>query len=307
MTVLFLGWGAWSLAQDSDRTITRTIDVGPSGELAISNISGDIRIEASSGDTITVEATKTLHGGADPELLDAIDVDISVTGDRVRIETRYPRDRRHRHGDRHGGGVSIDYRLSVPRGTEVEAQSVSGDVTVIGVEGETNAHSVSGDVTIRDAKRLEEAKSVSGDVEVRSSGSEEETEIASVSGEVTASDIQAEELTISSVSGDVRIENASCERGSLESVSGDLVYSGRIVSGGRYEFESHSGDVEITIGEDVGFELEASTFSGDLESDFEMRVTSSDRSGKTLNGVVGDGSAFIEVSTFSGDLELRRR
>lgn len=306
ITFLFVGSAFVSTAQDADRTMTRTIDVGPNGELSISNIAGDIRIEGAAGGTITVEATKILHGEASRELLEAVDIDISVIGDRVRVETRYPSDGDHDHHRRHRGGVSVDYRVSVPVGTDVEAQSVSGDVTLIGVSGATNAHSVSGDVSVSDVMRLEEVKSVSGSVEVRGSRSDDETEIASVSGDVRVSDIEAEELSVSSVSGDVHIENVSCARGSLESVSGDLLYSGRILPGGRYEFESHSGDVVIVIGNDVGFELEASTFSGDIDSELEMRVTSSDGSGRTLNGVVGDGSAFIEVATFSGDVEIRR-
>ena len=297
-----------TFAQNNDERTTQSFDVGPDGEFSLSNISGDIRIEATSGDAITVEAVKRLRGRADAELLDEVRIDISHIGDRVRVETRYPRDGRHRRGHDHGhGGVSVEYRVTVPVGTEVKVGSVSGEVYVTGVEGETSVHSVSGEVRVADTPNLVRAKSVSGDVDVLNARSEDDLEIASVSGEVTVTDVEAEELDVSSVSGDVSMDDVACEEGEFDSVSGNIRYTGRIMGGGRYEFKSHSGDVIITIGDDVGFELEANTFSGDIESDFEMKVSSGDRHGQSISAVIGDGSAMIEATTFSGNVILRSR
>ena len=151
-----------TFAQKNDERTTQSFDVGRNGEFALSNISGDIRIEGTSGDEITIEAVKRLHGRADTDLLDEVRIDISHTGDRVRLETRYPSDRRHRRGHDHGhGGVSVAYRVTVPVGTEVEVRSVSGDVYVSGIEGETSVHSVSGEVQVADTSNLVLAKSVS--------------------------------------------------------------------------------------------------------------------------------------------------
>jgi DUF4097 and DUF4098 domain-containing protein YvlB len=301
-------------AQDNEERISQSFDVGEHGEFSLSNISGDIRVEGTSGSRIVLEAVKRLHGRADSGLLNQVQVDVSHIGNRVRIETRYPRDRdgernrrdgrRHDHGH---GGVSVDYRVQVPKGTKVEVGSVSGDVQVDGVHGETGVNSVSGDVRVSDAANLVRAKSVSGDVVVERARSENNLDIASVSGEVTVIDVRAEGLDVGSVSGDVRMDDMWCEEGKFDSVSGDLRYSGSIATAGRYEFKSHSGDVVITIGDDVGFELEARTFSGDIESEFEMRVSSEVRRRRNMSAVVGDGSAIIEATTFSGDVSLRRR
>ena len=298
-----------SVAQDREERISRSFDIGPNGEFSLRNISGDISVSGTSGNQVTIEAVKRLHGRGDRDLLDSVEIDISHHGDRVRVETRYPRNTRrggddHQHGH---GGVSVDYRITVPVGTEVEIGSISGDVTLEGVEGETSVSSVSGEIEVSDVANLVQAKSVSGDVDVRNARSDDDVEIASVSGDVTIDSIEAEELSISSVSGEVRIRQVSCEQGEFESVSGDIRYTGRIVRGGRYEFTTHSGDVVITIGEDVGFELEASTFSGEIESEFPMTVTSSSKRRRSISAVVGNGSAVIEATTFSGDVEIRSR
>ncbi len=290
-------------AQHEER-FNRTLDVGPDAALSIGNIAGDIHVEGGTGSSIVIEAVKSVDDG-DAELLKSVDIEVSQLGNRVRVSTEHTgRGGRHRE---HDGNVSVSYRVTVPKGTEVEIQSVSGSVILSGVGGAANAQSVSGDVRVTDVAELVQAKSVSGDVEVRRARSGRHADIESVSGEVLVEDIEAGELTVSSVSGDVRLQGVSSKRASLESVSGDLEYTGSIAASGRYNFQSHSGDVILTLGDQVGFELEFSTFSGEIESDFTLKSTSREQKGKRLSAVVGDGSAFIEASTFSGDVRLLRR
>jgi Toastrack DUF4097 len=300
---LTLGLSAEAAAQREER-FNRTLDVGENAEFSLSNISGDILVEGATGTQIVIDAVKRLDGDADSDMLSSVDIDVSQMGNRVRVETRH---NRGGHGRHHGGGVSVSYRVKVPKGTEVDLQSVSGTVTLKGVGGDATAQSVSGDVSVSDTTSLSRAKSVSGDVEVSRARSGKGMEIESVSGNVTADQIETDELTVSSVSGDVSITSVSSKKASLESVSGNIRYTGRIASGGHYEFQSHSGDVVITIGDEVGFQLEASTFSGDIESQLPLKTTSMDSRRRNVQGVVGDGSAFIEATTFSGDVEIRRR
>lgn len=296
---LLTGITALASAQERPERFSRTIDVGPSGELSLENVAGSIRVTGTDGTQIVIEAEQTYRGSS----RGAADIDVTTMGSRVRVETRYPRGRHDHHG-RDGG---VNYTITVPRGTRIDLQAVSGDVTVASVDGEAHVASVSGSVSVSDAKNLSLAKSVSGGVTVRRASSSGQAEISSVSGDVSVDGIDVRELHVESVSGDVVIEAASCGRGTFSSVSGDLRYNGRIAAGGRYELESHSGDVVLTLDDDVGFQLEASTFSGDVDSDFALQVTSRDERGRSLEGVFGDGSAYIEASTFSGDIELRRR
>ncbi len=276
-----------------DVQFSRTFDVGQSGSLDISNLSGDIEIQGGPGTEILVEAEK--HGHGDPSL---VSIEVSQTGDRVRVETKYSKGKKHKH-------MSVDFTVTGPSGTSVSAQSVSGDVQVSDVSGELEAESVSGDVTVTKAENLLVATSVSGDVTVEGAASREDPEIGSVSGDVQVTGLKAREVEVSSVSGDVILTHAECERAAMESVSGDIRYSGTFAKGGRYEFESHSGDIRIYIANDVGFELAAETFSGDIESDFPLTMSGT-ISKREINGVYGDGSAMIEASTFSGSITISR-
>ena len=272
---------------------SRSFDVGPSGSLDISNLSGDITIQGGPGTEIRVEADK--HGNGDPSL---VSIEVSQTGNRVRVETKYSKGKKHKH-------VSVDFNVTVPTGTSVSAKSVSGDVEVENVGGELEAESVSGDVAVTNAENLSVAKSVSGEVTVETAASREDPEIGSVSGDVQVTGLKAREVEVSSVSGDVILTHAQCERAAMESVSGDIQYSGTLAKGGRYEFESHSGDVNIYIANDVGFELAAETFSGDIESEFPLTMSGT-ISKREVHGVYGDGSVMIEASTFSGNVTISR-
>jgi DUF4097 and DUF4098 domain-containing protein YvlB len=273
---------------------SRTFDVGPSGSLDLSNVSGDIEVRGGEGNAIRIEAEK--HGHGDPSL---VTIEVSQTGNRVRVETKYSKSKKHKH-------VSVDFDVTVPWGTSVSATSVSGDVTVDGVRGELEAESVSGEVTVSNAENLLTATSVSGDVTVESAASLEDPEIGSVSGDVQVEGLKAPEVEVSSVSGDVILTSANCERASLESVSGDIRYSGTFAKGGRYEFQSHSGDVQIYMANDVGFELAAETFSGDIESEFPLTMSGT-FSKREIRGVYGDGSVVIEASTFSGSVTISKQ
>ena len=67
-----------------------------------------------------------------------------------------------------------------------------------------------------------------------------------------------------SMSGDVSLADIAAD-GRLETstVSGDLAVDE------RYSFNAHSGNVRLILSEEVGFELEASSFSGSVRSDLQ--------------------------------------
>jgi DUF4097 and DUF4098 domain-containing protein YvlB len=299
---------AYAAIQDErQERFSQQFDIGAEGSFTLSNVSGDIVVRAGSGSQVEVEAVKRVHrsrGDQDASRqLEAVEIQVTHSGNRVRINTRY--------GDRDERGgrdinVSVDYQVTVPSGTEVSVKSVSGNVDVEGVRGELEAESVSGEVTVTQAEQLLLAKSVSGNVKVISASGARALEISSVSGDVESRNLRARELRLNSVSGDVEVGDASCERAELNTVSGDVRYSGTLAASGRYEFKSHSGDVRITIPGDVGFELEAQSFSGEIESDFSLTVHSIRRERK-VSGVFGDGSAFINATTFSGDITIRQK
>jgi DUF4097 and DUF4098 domain-containing protein YvlB len=132
-------------------------------------------------------------------------------------------------------------------------------------------------------------------------------EVGSTSGEVVVRGAQAD-VTAQSVSGDVTLDQIDGRDVSAETVSGEVTYRGAIADGGRYRFQSHSGDVTVQpAGRDLNASVSVSTFSGDLESDYPVTLTQSGRiRPREFEFTIGRGGARLTLASFSGTIYLRR-
>jgi Ni/Co efflux regulator RcnB len=211
-------------------------------------------------------------------------------------------------------GRSGDQRLEVvvPVGTRVAAQSVSGNVRVTGVRGELEAGTVSGDVDASDGVRRVALNSVSG--AVRGTNVEGDVRANSVSGEVILDQVSGE-IDAQSVSGEVEVRRARSSRLRMESVSGELTYEGSITRDGRYELNSHSGEIHLLLPADVGADLSLRTFSGSIDTDFPLTTRGDSRDEnrrsygpreRRMDFTLGGGGARIMAETFSGSINIGR-
>jgi hypothetical protein len=100
-------------------------------------------------------------------------------------------------------------------------------------------------------------------------------------------------------------------------MSGDIEYDARLTKGGRYEFHAHSGNVRVMLTQPSGFELDASSFSGTIRTDFPVTLRSTTGAGSDRNrrgnrntvirGTFGDASAILTVRSFSGNVVITRK
>jgi len=294
--------------EQSDR-FSRRIRIGRDGRLAISNVAGDITVTGGGGEEVSIEAVK--HARGSRAELDRVHIEVSERPGRVEVRTEYDR-----NWDDRGGNVSVDYTVSVPASAAVEVKSVSGSVKVSNVQGVVRAESVSGDVVTSATPKVELAKTVSGDVSLDGVTSDGDLSAASVSGSVSARGVKARGLDLGTVSGTITISNAACDRLDSKSVSGTIEYSGTIAKAGRYNINTHSGTIRLTLSGSTGFELTANTFSGNVRSDLPITIGGSQGGrperqrfgpGRSIRGTFGDGSASLSLRTFSGDIIIEKR
>jgi DUF4097 and DUF4098 domain-containing protein YvlB len=288
---------------------SRTVKLGPNGSVSVSNIAGDIVVNAGRGDDVSIEAVKRTRG--DRAELGRVEINVTDRAGRVDISTN--------HFGRHDQ-VSVSYTITVPASASLEARSVSGNIRVTGVQGSVRAETVSGNVTTASTPRLETARSVSGDVELTGAATDGDLSANSVSGSVRANGLKARGLQVGSISGNIVVTDVTCERLAAKSVSGDIEFSGALSRGGRYEATSHSGDVRMTLAGGTGFELNASTFSGEIRSDVPLTMGGGSRRdsgtgrelrrhgmGQQIRANYGDGSAELTLNTFSGDIVIAKK
>ena len=162
-------------------------------------------------------------------------------------------------------------------------------------------------------RRIRQAKTVSGDVEIADSQGDEVAG-ATVSGNVIARSLKVRTVDMQSVSGSLRMTDVESDRASVRSVSGDIDFSGRLSRNGRYELQSHSGNLRVSPLGSQGFSMEASTFSGDVRSDYPLTLQGNLSSGlaprrlnRGIRGSFGEGGATLSLRSFSGNIVIVKR
>lgn len=292
---------------ESSEPFARTFKVGANSALLVVNVRGHIVVSAGSGDQIDAKATKRAWGSTDEDArrrLANTTIEVYTAGNRVEL-------RAEPNARFDGGTVEVKFDIKVPPDCSVDLRSVSGDVRVTNVKGELRSQTVSGNLTLEATSRIAVGKTVSGDIQITNGAGDASTALATVSGDVTALGLTARSLDLNTISGDFRITNWTGERVNARSLSGDVEVSGSLARGGRYDIESHSGDVRLAVAEQPGFELEANTFSGRIRVDFSIKsegpVRDQDRGPRSIRGTFADGSASLRVQTFSGDVTVTRR
>ena len=283
---------------------SRTFKVGANSALLVINTRGRISISAGGGGQIDVSATKRARGSNDADAKRRLaEAAIEVYSTANRVELRSEQDR---------GGIEIDFNIKVPPDCAVDLRSVSGDIQVANVKGELRTQAVSGDVMLEGTSRISSIRTVSGDVQITNGGGDAAA-VSTVSGNVVANGLAARGLDLDTVNGDFRLTGWTGDRVTARSLNGDIELNGTLAKSGRYDFESHSGDVRLILPEQPGFEIEANTFGGSIGIDFSIktegpvRTAGRGRSPRSVRGTYGDGSASVRMQTFEGDILVSRK
>lgn len=195
---------------------TKTFQVSGEPRLTLSNVSGDITIEAGDNQEIVIQVTR------DDE---AIEVNMEQTNGRVEVKTHFPK--RQRTFD---GGVH--FHVFFPSQGRLDVESVSGNVEVMGIAGDLELSSVSGHVVLN-----------------RSSG---DLELSSVSGDVEAYDIGPADMDASSISGNV-IYEGNFEDGDYEfsSTSGNVKIRHGASAAYHIRGQTVSGSIRNNVGDEI--------------------------------------------------------
>ena len=214
------------------------------------------------------------------------------------------------------------YRIGA--GGQIRIGNVSGDVIVTAYDGD--AIIVKGTKKGRDRDQVEiEDRSGTGnidigvhypkhcncdanirfDVQVPRSVNYDFDHISSVSGDVRVTGVTGR-LHASAVSGDVHITDVSGSV-SASAVSGDVsVEINRLEGSDDMKFSTVSGDVSVMLPSSLAADVDISSFSGSIKTDFAIEVRAERYGSRNwARGKLGEGTRRLKMSSVSGDLSLR--
>lgn len=274
--------------------INQTRPLDKRAHLSVENVKG--RIQVRTWDKEEVKITGSLGKGVEK---------LAIEGDENDLEIRveYP----HRDGGwgRDERTEPTDLILMVPVLVELEIESVSATVDVMGVGGNSlDIDSVSGDVTVAGAPREANIESVSGDLNLTLNT--RNIDASSVSGDLRLKGKLSGELAVETVSGNIDADSNGLKlaRISAGTVSGDVTVRAGLDDGGTLKAESVSGDLHLRLPKGTSARASGETFSGDLKAPGANIERPKYGPGASFEHRYGSGSANIRIETFSGDAEL---
>ncbi len=279
-------------AAAAERPINETRAVDAKARISIENLAG--LVDVTGWDRNEVQITGNLDEKAEK-------LEIEGSSSALSIEVRYP-DKRNLNIDEGSRLV-----IKVPRGCELEVESVSAEIRVVDVTAEVSVESVSGNVTVRGAPSDLEAETVSGEVDVEVAGAA--ATLTSVSGDILARGV-AGELEVTTVSGEIEIAGAGpLAELTAESVSGSVKIVATPAKNAQWEISAHSGNVDLAVPAGVNASFAVETFSGNIRDGFGHEATRTDEyaPGRELSYTQGTGGAEIGIESFSGDVVIRKQ
>ncbi len=277
-TVAILSLAAASAFADSN--FERTLSAGSSPNVSISTGSGYIRLHPGSGDQIHIIAhVHSSHGwmggggDADSRVQQIVsNPPIIQNGNDITIGERHNNDLFH--------NISIDYEITLPRGSAINSITGSGDVEIQDVGASVKAQSGSGSVRVHGVQGMTNLGTGSGDIELQQTG---------------PGDVKAE-----TGSGSIRLHGIA---GGLKAStgSGDIEAEGQPTS--DWKVSTGSGSVRLSVG-NAHFNLDADTGSGNISVAQPMTMQGS-LNRHHVSAVVGGGGPTIRVGTGSGDIQIK--
>lgn len=145
----------------ADEVWRRSYTLAAGETLAIDNANGAVRVEATAGPAVEIEAERSARAASPEEarrVLDGITVTDETTPGRVRVSTAVP-------SGLLLADAEVRFRVKVPAGVRLEARTANGGIELTDVVGDVVVSTVNGGVqgTVGAVSRLE-ARSTNGGV-----------------------------------------------------------------------------------------------------------------------------------------------
>lgn len=270
----------------AQKKIERRIPLGIEGAFRVMNMVGSVVIHGWSKDTVLIRGT--LAPG------DQFYAGGGYTGAKMFIESA---------NDRNPKPTSLE--IWVPARARVWVKTATAPIDVDGVDGGLDLYTVSATIEVTGNPRELNAEAIDGDIHIN--GSPAWLRAKSASGAITFRGASSD-AGLSTVSGAVKVEGGPFERTKIETVTGNVSFSGRVERSGTFDFDTHSGSVDIAVPDKTGASFSVVSIAGTITNNVSRGMPTTGRFGRgsELTTEIGDPGAKISVRTFKGAVTLRR-
>ena len=297
----------YSLVTDSDMGLIPTMATGKEieyevslqdiEEISLNLVSQDVYVYESNDEKLYIKHY------ANKELTEKEKLQVMQKGNKISITKKDKINFNLFNFNRWSLNEQVEVYIPVSYKGNLDFRTVSGELELSDLTlDELSCHSTSGEIKLSNIK----AKELS---------------ISDTSGDCELNDVEAESIQTKTTSGDVKIKDVKVDRIIASQVSGTFKIKGigksldlKGVSGSievdldemaeEIQMETVSGDMELDIPENDGFELTFNTVSGNIKSDFDLSGSLNKKSSKYT---YGEGKSQINIRSTSGDLRVNKK
>lgn len=205
-----------------------------------------------------------------------------------------------------GENVEIDLPMKASldlkgRVTATTVDSVK-KVIVENVEGNISLRNITGGIT---------AYTSQGDVTVENSGGA--IALGSSTGNILAYEVNPGQIgdlfKAKTSSGAISLQKVEHRQIDANSISGSVMFNGKFLSGGLYNFKTSNGAIRMAIPVDSSCKIVATYGFGTFNSDIPLAYIYNNNTmrAKNLAATLGSGDATVNVTTTSGSIGIRKQ
>ncbi|MEN3338736.1 MAG: hypothetical protein V7647_2412, partial [Acidobacteriota bacterium] len=262
-----------------------TVPASRGMRLALENAAGSVEIHAWDSDAVRIQAR---HASRTKVLIrtgeNAVTITASASG---------------------GPAGSVDYDITAPSWMAMRIEGQYDDVTIEGTRGDVSVETVRGDITIRGGSSSVTAKTIEGQVVVE--GARGKVDVSSVNEGITITGAGGE-ISAETTNGSIRLARIDATSVDVATINGDVTFDGTLSDNGRYSFNSHNGDIVLTVPETSNATFNVRTYNGEFSTTLALKGPdpSGVRRGKRVSYTLGSGGADVDLESFGGEISVRR-
>jgi hypothetical protein len=270
----------------AQKKVERRIPLGMEGALRIANMVGSVVVHGWNKDTVVVRGTL---GAGDNFFMGG-----GYNGAKMFVDAANDRDPK-----------PTQLEVWVPSRIRLWIKTATASIDVSDVTGGLDLYVVSGTIDVRGDPRELNAEAIDGDIHVV--GSPSWLRAKTATGTITFQGASAD-VGLSTVSGPIKVDGGVFERTKVETVTGNITFAGRLDRGGTFDFDTHSGNVDIGIPQKTGASVSAVTIAGTITNNLSVNAPIPGRFGRgaELTMELSGGGARVAVRTFKGPVTFRR-
>lgn len=201
--------------------------------------------------------------------------------------------------DPDSGSATLD--IYVPRTSIVSIKAVSADIDATDVSGWF--YGVSSRIHLGGAVKNLEAESISGDVTLAVTAPWIRARTGQgrliIGGRAT-------DVNASSINGSIDVTTADIARARVSTVNGNIRFAGDPGTQGLVDIDDYGGQVDVMLAAHMGGECDVTTVTGSIRSDLPSvrPVVGNGGHGQSLALAIGHGTARITIRTFKGNVRV---